>query len=630
MSADPPERRVNPYDKQAYTFQELTDHYQGRYSAEQVKELWDLRMPVVLPKLLETASEEQRRDRDFVLRAVQLRGPELRHAASELRRDQQLALAAVRQDWIALDYVAEDLYQDRDVILEGLKQDWEAITYAAAELQRDEEVAVAALNQSVMALQCIPQDLWSSEGPVRQALLAAAFRSPEPLKHCPEAIRSDREVMLKALRKNSKLDLVAPALLRDRGFALQAVQGNWEVLELLPVHYTEDREIVLAALEQSPYSLRLASQELRGDAELVLSCVQKAAGALRYAAPHLLEHKEEILAAAVRQDPLGCLRQASEALKDDQDLLLIAVAANGAALQYGSERMRNDRQVVMAAVLQCGHALEFASEELRMDREVVLTAVRQNKGAMAFACQDLRSDLEVLRTARAGEECGPGSNFPYATQVVRKLNEAPLELLKLSEEDLGKPPADLEEKMMTIGFTTIFEYLFLLRECCQALNQAGKAGVVLLAAAVSDFYVPESDMAKDKIQSRAHDGLTVQLRNVPKLLGAVRLWAPEAFVLSFKLETNPNILLAKAAGALKKYQVDAVCSNVLQTIRDWVTIIEFDSATSIEVPEITGDETEPIQVSGVSSLRLERGDNRSVDVPLVKAVVNMHSAKMSR
>lgn len=221
-----------------------------------------------------------------------------------------------------------------------------------------------------------------------------------------------------------------------------------------------------------------------------------------------------------------------------------------------------------------------------------------------------------------------GSNFPYATEIVKKLNEAPLELLQASA--CTQPPSDIQERLLAIGFNTIFDYLFLLRECSQAVADAGTAATILLAAAVSDFYVPESEMATEKIQSRAHDGLTVQLRNVPKLLGAVRLWAPQAFILSFKLETNPNILLAKAAGALKKYKVDAVCSNVLQTIRDWVTIVEVDKASSIEVPgEISGEEREPVQVSGVRSRRVERKDAKSVDVPLIRSVIEMHSEKMA-
>ena len=43
--------------------------------------------------------------------------------------------------------------------------------------------------------------------------------------------------------------------------------------------------------------------------------------------------------------------------------------------------------------------------------------------------------------------------------------------------------------------------------------------------------------------------------------------------VSFKLETNESILLAKAAGSILKYGVDLVLANNLLTYKDQVTAI---------------------------------------------------------
>ena len=101
------------------------------------------------------------------------------------------------------------------------------------------------------------------------------------------------------------------------------------------------------------------------------------------------------------------------------------------------------------------------------------------------------------------------------------------------------------QNLLSIPFTTVFEYLFLLRELAAALASAGSSALMFLAAAVSDFYIPEAEMVSEKIQSSS-DGVRLQLRGVPKMLGLLKELAPQAFVVSFKLETNPNILLAKA------------------------------------------------------------------------------------
>lgn len=56
----------------------------------------------------------------------------------------------------------------------------------------------------------------------------------------------------------------------------------------------------------------------------------------------------------------------------------------------------------------------------------------------------------------------------------------------------------------------------------------------------------------------------MHLRQVPKVLGLLRsAWAPGAFLVSFKLETDEEILMEKAGGAIEKarrvHQEEAIC-----------------------------------------------------------------------
>lgn len=54
---------------------------------------------------------------------------------------------------------------------------------------------------------------------------------------------------------------------------------------------------------------------------------------------------------------------------------------------------------MLAAVTQRGCALEYASEALRDDEEVVLAACRQNGMAMQFASIELRDDQSFVEQA---------------------------------------------------------------------------------------------------------------------------------------------------------------------------------------------------------------------------------------
>eukprot|EP01043_Picozoa_sp_COSAG02_P034885 COSAG02_NODE_2465_length_8785_cov_21.743610_1_plen_306_part_00 len=134
--------------------------------------------------------------------------------------------------------------------------------------------------------------------------------------------------------------------------------------------------------------------------------------------------------------------------------------------------------------------------------------------------------------------------------------------------------------LMKMSFVSITDYLFLLRAATLALAPAGRNAMMYLAAAVSDFYIPAQNMETHKIQSSI-GALDIHLDGVPKMLGALREWAPGIFNVSFKLETDEAILLKKARGAIGKYKMDCVVANILNTRYDRVTLV----APSTETPE---------------------------------------------
>ena len=129
-------------------------------------------------------------------------------------------------------------------------------------------------------------------------------------------------------------------------------------------------------------------------------------------------------------------------------------------------------------------------------------------------------------------------------------------------------------RFLRVEFTTVFEYLHLVRLISKHLKPLGRRVMVYLAAAVSDFYVPETRLPVNKIQSRAEDSMHIGLEKTPKALGVVRhIWLPEAFVVSFKLETDESILIDKARAAVAAYNVDCVVANLLQTRKELVQLV---------------------------------------------------------
>lgn len=82
---------------------------------------------------------------------------------------------------------------------------------------------------------------------------------------------------------------------------------------------------------------------------------------------------------------------------------------------------------------------------------------------------------------------------------------------------------------------------------------------------------------------------------VPKILSPlVKDWAPQAFVISFKLETDAAILLDRARRALDTYRHQAVVANVLDSRRGYVVVVT--PQTQVELILTEEDEKNEVEI----------------------------------
>lgn len=146
-------------------------------------------------------------------------------------------------------------------------------------------------------------------------------------------------------------------------------------------------------------------------------------------------------------------------------------------------------------------------------------------------------------------------------------------------------------------FYTISDYLYLLMKISKELDGLGHNAMIYLAAAVSDFYLPEDSLADHKIQS--DDGpLMLKLEPVPKMIHAiVELWAPKAFTVSFKLETDAELLVPKAIKSLRLYKHSVVVANMLSERKQRVMLVRLESPIKeITIPASSAEEIEEFLV----------------------------------
>lgn len=140
--------------------------------------------------------------------------------------------------------------------------------------------------------------------------------------------------------------------------------------------------------------------------------------------------------------------------------------------------------------------------------------------------------------------------------------------------------------LLALEFMSVQEYLWILKLVSSHLEPLGRHAMMYLAAAVSDFFVPPNAMPTHKIQSAGgSSGLTLHLAGVPKCLGLLKSqWAPQCYLVSFKLETDSSLLVSKAHQAIEKYSVDMVVANELQSRYTHVMLVTRDGEYMIHRP----------------------------------------------
>ncbi|KAH8817032.1 phosphopantothenate-cysteine ligase-like protein [Xylogone sp. PMI_703] len=203
------------------------------------------------------------------------------------------------------------------------------------------------------------------------------------------------------------------------------------------------------------------------------------------------------------------------------------------------------------------------------------------------------------------------------------------------------------------------------RALAQLMDPLGANGLFYLAAAVSDFFIPPERMAEHKIQStnmtdkfqHSEDAknkaqleiaseeefdnfdstpavlrsnhLVVNLDPVPKLLKSlVDQWAPACMVISYKLETDPDLLIEKAKMALERYQHDLVIGNLLSTRKSEVVLVRpGESEQWIRLPGMTKQKpsTEPLDPNA-----LQKGPDIELESLIVPSVIQLHSDYIER
>lgn len=166
-----------------------------------------------------------------------------------------------------------------------------------------------------------------------------------------------------------------------------------------------------------------------------------------------------------------------------------------------------------------------------------------------------------------------------------KLALEPMHNLMDDMKELFKTYRETKDRLLNIDFVELADYIHYLHLISSIMHKLAPKSIFYLAAAVSDFYIPPNNLSTHKIESGEPLKLTLEL--VPKFLHPlVKYWAPDAYVVSFKLETDPTKLASKSLKALECYGHKLVIANELSTRTERVLLVDRDQSKELILREL--------------------------------------------
>ena len=335
-----------------------------------------------------------------------------------LPTEKERAICLIREDSSRLHIYATQYRDDVEFVLALISTDWMCRPMrASAEQQCDwtklvlEWAADRFCQEESLARQVVKTNwralahcslLWADRTVV---LGAVRLSDGAAFDYAADELKADRAHVIDAARIcPSVWRFVAAELRADREFSMAMLEAtHFGTLEFMADEYKADRDIISAAVQDPSggmgMNLKLASNQLRADFDIVMLALQSTGSALEFASEDLRSNREIVLA-AVQNSGRALLFCTNSSLLADREVVLSAVSDWGYALEVASDDLKNDRYIVRRAIQNSLCALRYASDELKADPDLGLLAIQSYPNNLEFVTSEkLKGDKEVALMA---------------------------------------------------------------------------------------------------------------------------------------------------------------------------------------------------------------------------------------
>lgn len=277
----------------------------------------------------------------------------------------------------------EELQKDRDFVLKALELNGAIYPFLSDELKKDEKIAIISINNYPDSYRDLPYELLDNEVVIEEAIKNNQFGA-EVLHHASDRLKDNKDIVMLAVSKSTGVEFFYE-------YRPEAGYTYNDALCYASERIRDDKDVVLLSVENNPDSLESASARLQNDYDVVLTAVKGNAHSLKYASEELRGNKELVLIAANSYFS-SIYDYYDEGLGGEE--LEESVNIEDSILEYISDKLKNDRDVILAIVNNNPYAFVNIPDKFKDDYDIALIAFNKDECLIETASERVKKLLK--------------------------------------------------------------------------------------------------------------------------------------------------------------------------------------------------------------------------------------------
>ena len=323
----------------------------------------------------------------------------MRYASEHIKNDSSLFIKWIKESESlhCLNFAEFSIQTNQEIqnlIKDYLETNWDLVKYCHPSMRDDITIMKKAIAHNGLNLEFASDELKKN----KEFLLSAVEENQDAIKFIPSNFLKS-EIFVKDLIEkvnsvtNTIFELIPEKLKKNKSILIKIAQKIQLGDELEGYFNENDFQFFCEVVKKNGDFIYFASEKLRDDEELVKVAIKFGDGSLSNISERLRNDPEMVIWAIENNRP-ALLRSAGEIAKDDFDVIKTAVCRQGSALDWASERLRDDNEIVKLAVDEDPYALKYASERIRNNKTFVLKICEREIHAYIYAGDSLWSDKD--------------------------------------------------------------------------------------------------------------------------------------------------------------------------------------------------------------------------------------------